>query len=577
MDYKKKYDEWRKSPRVSDELKKELKAIKGDKDEIRERFKGELEFGTGGLRGLVGAGTTRLNVHTVCRATQGLADIIRKKKPDAPAVAVAYDSRHLSGTFALEASLVLAANGIKAYLFESLRPTPELSFAVRHLGCHAGIVITASHNPPEYNGYKVYGPDGGQITRKVANKITDAIDKLDLFEDIKSLSEKKARKQGLLVTIGETVDQAYMDAVTGLDACRQAGHDTLRVVYTPLHGAGLMPVTAVLEKLGYRNVFVVESQADPDGGFPTVKTPDPSDIAVFDEAIKLAAAQSANIILATDPDCDRLGVAARDKSGGYTVLGGSEIGALLTHYVLSSKKNVTRRDAVVKTIVTSELGAAIAEDLGASVFNTLTGFKYIGEMIGEFERGGQNDFAFGYEESCGYLTGTFVRDKDAVVAAALICDMASFYLNRGLTLFDALDRLSREYGYYSDELISYTVKGAPGGEQIQKLFGRLRSEPLKGLFDDMMTIEDYACCKRLNVQTGQTVPIALPASDVVKVIFTDGSWFAVRPSGTEPKLKLYFSGRGTSYAVAADRVQTVRDSVLRYLGGPDKVKAPEAY
>ncbi len=567
MDHKKEYDRWRDHPDVGNALKKELDAIKGDEDAIRERFTGALSFGTGGLRGLIGAGTMRLNIHTVKRATQGLAGYIRKKGLPAPAVAVAYDSRHYSDVFALEASLVLAANGIKAYLFESLRPTPELSFAVRHLGCCAGVVITASHNPPEYNGYKVYGPDGGQITQKTANGITDEITKLDLFDDVKSISEKKAKKQGLIVAIGEAVDRAYLSEVAALAAgVNDDRPGDIRIVYTPLHGAGLKPVTAALKMRGYENVFLVEPQTAPDGDFPTVRTPDPSDRGAYEEAIKLAEQCRADLILATDPDCDRIGVAQKNKTGAYLTLSGNDIGALLTHFVLSAKDTVTAKDAVVKTIVTSGFGAAIAGKFGATIFDTLTGFKYIGEKIEEFERTGAYDFAFGYEESCGYLAGTFVRDKDAVIAAVLIADMAAFYLKKGMTLFDALDALSGEYGFYDDELISYTYEGLTGAEQIESMFRSFKdSGALIKAFDDIEMLEDYTGRKRLAVKTGAAEPIELPCSDVVKLIFSDGSWFAVRPSGTEPKLKLYFSGLGATREEAAGRLRVLKDSVARFI------------
>jgi phosphoglucomutase len=567
MDAEKIYDAWRKNPDLGDDLKKELRAIKGDKDAIRARFEGGLEFGTGGLRALTGAGTTRLNVHTVGQVTQGLADWLREKNGGGAAVAVAYDSRHFSAEFALSASLVLAANGIRAYLFDALRPTPELSFAVRSLGCAAGVVVTASHNPPEYSGYKVYGPDGCQVTPGTAGRIAEAVGRVGIFEDVRTMSEKKARKQGLLVTVGEELDRAYLDAVAALDAGRTAGRRSgIRIVYTPLHGAGRVPVAAALQTLGYENVRLVDSQAEPDGGFPTVKTPDPADPAVYAEAVKLAEETNADLILATDPDCDRLGAAVKNKSGGYAVLSGSELGALLTHFLLSSKKQVTRRDALVKTIVTSELGAVIAADFGASVFNTLTGFKYIGELIGELERGGEYAFLFGYEESCGYLAGTFVRDKDAVIAAALTADMAAFYLERGMTLFDALDALCRKYGYFADRLTSFRLDGAAGRGHLARTMGRFRdAAALAGAFDGLEAVEDYERRKRLAVRTGAAEPLALPSSDVVRLIFTDGAWLAVRPSGTEPKLKLYASAPGPTRAGAENRLNALLDGAARLM------------
>lgn len=417
MNYMENFKKWINSEILNEESRKELLAIQHD-NEIKERFYKSLEFGTGGLRGIIGAGSNRINVYTVRKATQGLANFINSfSSNNHKSVAIAYDSRHYSDLFAEEVALVLAANDIKAYVFDSLRSTPELSFAVRHLKCDAGIVITASHNPPEYNGYKVYGPDGGQITLDMANAIISEIDKLDIFDDVRTCSKKDAIKKGLFLYIGEDIDQLYINKVTQLSINPNISHevDDFKIIYTPLHGTGLMPIERALKMLGYNDLHIVESQKFPDGDFPTVKSPNPEEREALTEGIKLAESINADIVLGTDPDSDRVGVAVRNKEGSYELLTGNQIGALLTHYLISNKKEVTSRDAVIKTIVTSELGANIAKAYGATVFDTLTGFKFIGEKINEFEEQNNYDFLFGYEESYGYLAGTFVRDKDAVM------------------------------------------------------------------------------------------------------------------------------------------------------------------
>lgn len=565
MNYLNNYKKWIDSEIINEESRKELLAIQHDDAEIQERFYKNLEFGTGGLRGIIGVGTNRINIYTVRRATQGLANFINLSSTNEPkSVAIAFDSRHYSDSFTEEAALVLAANNIKAYVFDSLRPTPELSFAVRHLKCDAGIVITASHNPPEYNGYKVYGSDGGQITLNMANAIISEIDKLDIFDDIKTCSKEEAISNLKLTHIGDDVDREYLNRIKELSINPNISRDVndFKIVYTPIHGTGLMPITKALSMLGYEDVHIVASQKDPDGDFPTVKSPNPEERAALTEGIKLAKVTKADIVLGTDPDADRVGVAVRNKEGNYELLTGNQIGALLTHYLVSNKKDINSRDAVIKTIVTSELGANIARAYGATVFNTLTGFKFIGEKINEFEEKNEYNFLFGYEESYGYLAGTFVRDKDAVISSVLIVEMAAFYKSRGLTLLDAIDRIYKEYGYYSDALDSFTFKGVDGQDKIKSIVDKFRNnEELSKVFYDVFIVEDYKSREREYLETGKKEKIELPSSNVIKIHLSDQSWFAVRPSGTEPKLKIYYSVKANSYERATSLLSALKDKV----------------
>jgi phosphoglucomutase len=568
MNYINNYKKWIDSEIINEESRKELLAIQHDDAEIQERFYKNLEFGTGGLRGIIGAGTNRINIYTVREATQGLANFINLSSAnDSKSVAIAYDSRHYSDIFAEEAALVLAANNIKAYVFDSLRPTPELSFAVRHLKCDAGIVITASHNPPEYNGYKVYGSDGGQITLDMANAIISEIDKLDIFDDVKTCSKEEAINNSKLTYIGDDVDREYLNKIKELSINPNISRDVddFKIVYTPIHGTGLMPITRALSMLGYDDVNIVTSQKEPNGKFPTVKSPNPEEREALSEGIKLAEGIKADIVLGTDPDADRVGVAVRNKKGNYELLTGNQIGALLTHYLVSNKKDINSRDAVIKTIVTSELGANIAKSYGVTVFNTLTGFKFIGEKIKEFEEHNDYNFLFGYEESYGYLAGTFVRDKDAVISSVLIVEMAAFYKLQGLTLLDAIDRIYKEYGYYSDALDSFTFKGIDGQDKIKSVVDRFRNiEELKKGFSDLSIIEDYKLQEKLNLETDLTESIQLPSSNVIKIHLSDQSWFAVRPSGTEPKLKIYYSTIGKNEIDSKDKMISLRQKVKEF-------------
>jgi len=566
MNYLENFKIWIGSEVINEDTRMELLAIQDDDAEIQERFYKSLEFGTGGLRGIIGAGTNRINIYTVRKATQGLANFIYLSHPNKniSSVAIAYDSRHFSDVFAEEAALVLAANNIKAFVFESLRPTPELSFAVRYLNCDAGIVITASHNPPEYNGYKVYGADGGQITLETANTIISEISKLDIFDDVKICTKEDAIKRELFSYIGEDVDKEYLNRVTKLSINPNISKEVndFKIVYTPLHGTGLMPIERALTMLGYNDVHIVESQKEPNGNFPSVKSPNPEEREALTEGIKLAENINADIVLGTDPDSDRVGVAVRSDDCKYSLLTGNQIGALLTHYLVSNKKDINYRDAVIKTIVTSELGAKIAKSYGATVFDTLTGFKFIGEKIKEFEEKDNYNFLFGYEESYGYLAGTFVRDKDAIISSALIVEMAAFYKAQGLTLLDAINKIYQEYGYYTDALESYTFKGINGQEKIRAIVDKFRNkEVLLVELPDINIIEDYKTKIRYNVQTTRNESINLPSANVIKVHFIDGSWFAVRPSGTEPKLKIYYSSIGTDEENSRNRMIGLKQAV----------------
>jgi len=552
------YRSWLNYEKLDEETRKELEAISDQPKEIEDRFYKELEFGTGGLRGVIGAGTNRMNLYTVGRATQGLAQYILEKGANGPLAVIAYDSRHKSPEFALETALVLAGNGITAYVFETLRPTPELSFAVRELKASAGVVITASHNPPEYNGYKVYGPDGGQLVPEAAGQVTEYISRVTSFDQVRRLSREEAEAKGLLRWIGAEIDRKYTDAVVSVSPNRtllEKAADDLHIIYTPLHGAGNMPVREALRRMGFRKVEIVAEQEHPDPQFSTVKSPNPEEREAFTLALQMARQSNADIVIGTDPDCDRMGAVVRDEQGSYHILTGNQAGALLVHYLLSSLKErnqLPANGAVVKTIVTSEMGAEIARSYGMHTFDTLTGFKYIGQKISEFEASGAYRFLFGYEESYGYLAGTYCRDKDAVVASVLICEAAAYYKMQGKTLLDVLEDLYRQYGYFQERLESLTMKGKEGLEQIRRIMEDWRNNPpatVAGM--KVVQAEDY-----LNGLYG------LPKENVLKYKLEDRSWFCLRPSGTEPKLKIYFGVCGTSGEEAAGRLQRLADEVL---------------
>lgn len=530
---------WLNDPLVDEATKAELRAIADDPREVEDRFFRDLEFGTGGLRGVMGAGTNRMNRYVIAKATQGLADELLAREKS-PSVVIAHDSRRHSAEFALETACVLAGNGIRAYLFRGLRPTPQLSFAVRDLGASAGVVITASHNPPEYNGYKVYGADGGQIVPDQAQRIYERICRVTSFDMVRRMAPEEAEAKGLLVWLDEEADRRYVDAVLAQslrpELLRSGAAEALTVVYTPLHGAGNMPVREVLRRAGFTRVHVVAEQEQPDGGFPTVKSPNPEEREAFTLAIEQAERIGADLIIGTDPDADRVGAVVKDENGRYVVLTGNQTGALIVHYILTALKEQGRlpaNGAVVKTIVTSEMGADIARSFGCRVFNTLTGFKYIGEKITQFEQTGEYTFVFGYEESYGYLAGTYARDKDAVVSALLICEAAAYYKSQGKTLYDVLLDLYAQYGTYLETLESRTLKGKDGLERIRAIMEDWRQHPPREVAGVRVTaVEDYK--DGLN---------GLPPENVLKFLLEDGSWFCLRPSGTEPKIKVYLGVR----------------------------------
>ena len=566
MQYREKYESWLNGSCFDEQTKAELKAIENDENEIKERFYKDLEFGTGGLRGIIGAGTNRMNIYTVGKATQGLADYILENNPNGAqmGVAIAYDSRNMSPEFARKTGLTLCANGIKAYVFESLRPTPELSFAVRHLGCTAGVVVTASHNPPEYNGYKVYWQDGGQVPYPRDEAIIEKVNAVAGFDAIKIMDYDEAVSKGLYVTIGKEVDDEYIKNVKAQslnpDIVSKTA-DSLKIVYTPLHGTGNIPVRRVLSEIGFKNVYVVPEQEMPDGNFSTVGYPNPEDPKAFTLAIKLAKEVGADVIIGTDPDCDRVGVVVKDSKGEYVVLTGNMTGALLTNYMLSQRKEkgiLPANGAVVKTIVTTEMIRPIAAEYGVKLFDVLTGFKYIGEKIKQFEETGDYTFVFGFEESYGCLSGTYARDKDAVVASMLVAELTAFYKNQGKTLYDGLIELYEKYGYYREGITSITLKGIEGVEKIKYIMDTLRKNPPKDFIgNNVMWLRDYTKNEFTNLITGETEKNILPSSNVLHYTLENGDWVCVRPSGTEPKIKIYYGIKGTGMSDAASKLEAM--------------------
>lgn len=569
MDYMEKYRFWLASDAFDEETKKELQAIDGDDKEIKERFYKDLEFGTGGLRGIIGAGTNRMNKYTVGKATQGLANYILKNNPDGSkmGVAIAYDSRNMSPEFAERSALVLNANGIKAYVFDELRPTPELSYAVRALGCTAGIVVTASHNPPEYNGYKVYWADGAQVVYPKDKGIIGEVNAISDFSLIKTMDRKEAEEKGLFNVIGKEIDDGFIKAIKAQavrpEEIKKA--EDMVIVYTPLHGTGNKPVRRVLDEVGFKNVYVVPEQEKPDKNFSTVGYPNPEDPKAFTLAIELAKEKNAEIVVGTDPDADRIGVVIRDEKGNYDILTGNMTGALLTEYVLNGRKEkglLPENAAVIKTIVTTEMVRAIAESYNAELIEVLTGFKFIGEKIKQFEEDHSHTFVFGFEESYGCLSGTYARDKDAVGAAMLVCEMAAYYKNRGMTLHDALEELYKKYGFYKEGVKSVTLKGIDGAEKIGKIMAYLRENTPEGFGGNkVLTVKDYKSGVFTDVATGNKSESPLPASDVLYYNLEDRAWLCVRPSGTEPKIKFYMGVKAESSDAALAKVEAMEKSV----------------
>lgn len=567
MAYKEKYNHWLNSKDINEEIKNELRSVTDEK-EIEDRFYKDLDFGTGGLRGVIGAGTNRMNVHTVSKATQGFANYLNDAFEN-PSVAIAYDSRNMSKEFAESAALTLCANNIKVYLFEGLRPTPMLSYTVRHLNCNGGIVVTASHNPKIYNGYKVYDEFGGQVTDDKANKIISEVNNVIEFNQIKLISKEEAINNGLLVYIGEEVDKAYIEEVKSLTIRKElvaSKAKDLKVIYTPIHGSGNMLVRRVLSELGYENVEVVKEQEMPDGNFPTAPYPNPEDPKVFKLALEMAKESNPDIIFGTDPDADRIGVVVKDSTGEYQVLSGNQTGLLLSNYILSALKEENRlpeNGVVIKTIVTSEGVKEIAKAYNIEVMDVLTGFKYIGEKIREFEEAKDKKYIFGFEESYGYLAGEFVRDKDAVIASMLIAEMTLYYKERGMSLYDALIDLYKEFGFFKEDLISIELKGKEGQEKISQCIDSLRNSSLTEVDGAQINTKlDYKLSKEEDIVNNIEKEINLPKSNVLKFILENGSWFVVRPSGTEPKMKIYLAVKGLGLEDSAQKLARFKESVM---------------
>ena len=553
-DYMKIYEQWLADPYFDEDTKNELRAIAGDENEIRERFYMDLEFGTAGLRGIIGAGINRMNIYTVRRATQGLANYIKKQGGEEKGVAIAFDSRRMSPEFAMEAAMTLAANGIKAYKFESLRPTPELSFAVRELGCIAGINITASHNPPEYNGYKVYWEDGAQFTPPHDKGVLEEVLAIEDLSTVKTTSEEEALRSGKFQVIGKEIDDKYIEnvkaQVVNQDAIDRMQKD-ITIIYTPLHGTGNIPARRVMKELGFENVYVVPEQELPDGNFPTVSYPNPEAEEAFTLGLNLAREKNADLVLATDPDADRLGVYVKDaKTGEYHPLTGNMSGSLLCDYVLSQKQakgQIPADGQVIKSIVTTNLVNAVAEHYGCELVEVLTGFKYIGQQILKEEQTGKGTYMFGMEESYGCLIGTYARDKDAISATAALCEAAAYYKEKGMTLWDAMVAMYEKYGYYKDTVKSIGLKGIEGLAKIQEIMENFRQEPPKTLGDYTVTAaRDYKAGTIMDMASGAVRPTGLPSANVLYYEMNDGAWLCVRPSGTEPKIKFYYGVKGAS-------------------------------
>ena len=569
MDAKKRYEEWLENPYFDEATKSELKSIAKDEKEIEERFYRDLEFGTGGLRGIIGAGTNRMNIYTVRKATQGLSNFILKEKAEKKGVAIAFDSRNMSPEFAEEAALCLAANGIKAYIFPSLRSTPMLSFALRELGCTAGIVVTASHNPPEYNGYKVYWEDGAQITYPKDEQIIGEVNAVTDYASVKTMSREEAEKAGLYQVIGSEIDDKYIEALKSLaihpEIIREEAQN-LKIVYTPLHGTGNIPVRRILKKLGFEKVYVVKEQELPDGNFPTVSYPNPEDKNAFTLALELAKEVDADIVLATDPDADRLGVYAKDaKTGEYMSFTGNMSGMLILEYILSQRKalgTLPENGAVVTTIVSGKMSKEITKEYGMTLIETLTGFKYIGEQIRFFEQTGSHEYVFGYEESYGCLVGTHARDKDAVVAVMALCEVAAYCRHQGITLCDQMETLFKKYGYYKEGLCTVTLKGQEGAKKIQSMMEQIRTnvpDAVGGL--KVLRFRDYRENIIRDCGTGEETATGLPRSNVLYFELENDAWCCIRPSGTEPKIKFYIGVKGSDDADAQEKLDTLTKAV----------------
>ena len=569
MGYKEIYESWLENPYFDEETKAELRAIADNENEIKERFYMDLEFGTAGLRGIIGAGINRMNVYVVRRATQGLANYIKKQGTQDKGVAIAYDSRHMSPEFADESALTLAANGIKAYVFESLRPTPELSFAVRQLGCTAGINVTASHNPPEYNGYKVYWADGAQITPPHDSGIMAEVKAVTDWANVYTMDKEEAISKGLYQVIGKDVDDLYMaqllKQVKNPEIIKEYA-DQIKIVYSPLHGTGNIPARRILSELGFTQVHVVPEQEKPDGNFPTVSYPNPEADEAFELGLKLAHELDADLVLATDPDADRLGCRVKDSNGVYHTLTGNMSGCLLAEYTISQiaeKQGLPADGVLIKTIVTTNLARAIAEGYGIELVECLTGFKYIGQKILEFENTGKGTYLFGFEESYGCLIGTYARDKDAIVAVMALCEAAAYYKSKGMNLWDAMLAMYEKYGYYKDDIKSISLSGIEGQAKIQSIMETLRQNPPAAIGGyKVLSVRDYKKDTITDAATGEVKPTGLPSSNVLYYDMEDAAWICVRPSGTEPKVKFYFGIRGNSLEDADAKSAALGKEVL---------------
>ncbi|MBU3111499.1 phospho-sugar mutase [Clostridium lacusfryxellense] len=570
MTYKKKYEEWLNNEYFDKATREELKSISNDTKEIQDRFYMDLEFGTAGLRGKLGAGLNRMNLYIISRATQGLADYIKDygKEYMDRGVAIAYDCRHFSEEFAARAAQVLAANGIKAYLFEELRPTPELSYAVRTLHTASGIVVTASHNPREYNGYKVYWEDGAQILSPVAKGITEKIQNITDFSLIKVMDMNEAREKGLIVMLGKAMDDEYTEKVLGL-AIRDNIDKDIKIVYTPLNGTGNMPVRRVLKERGFTNIIVVPEQEKPDPDFTTVGYPNPEDVKAFKYAQELGKKEGAELLIATDPDCDRLAIMVKGEKDEYVAFNGNQTGAILIKYVIEGMKEkgtLPTNAAIVKSLVTGDLGRAIAKKYGVETFEVLTGFKNICGKIHDFKKDNSFEFIFGYEESIGYVAGTFVRDKDAVIASMLLCEAAAYYKSKGKTLINILDEIYEEFGYYRENLISLVLEGIEGQERISRMMIEYRKDYLKTIGSAKLTkFIDYETEISYDIASGKEEPSGIEKSNVLKFYFDDGSWYAVRPSGTEPKIKIYMYSKGETLELGEQKLVEMKDVIIEKL------------
>lgn len=574
MNWKQEFSRWLSYAQLDAELKEQLENMKQDEKKIEDSFYKNLEFGTGGMRGELGAGTNRLNVYTVRKATKGLASFIEKLGEEAKkrGVVVAYDSRHKSPEFAMEVAATLGARGITTYVFESLRPTPVLSFAVRHLHTVSGIVLTASHNPPEYNGYKVYGEDGGQLPPKEADELISYVNAVEDELTVEVANVEQLKADGLLHIIGQEVDDAYAaelnNVIINKEMVQKVGKD-LKIVFTPLHGTSNISVRRGLKEVGFTDVTVVKEQELPDPNFSTVKSPNPEEHAAFEYAIRDGEKVGADVLIATDPDADRLGVAVRNHNGEFQVLTGNQTGALMLDYLLSQKKEngtLPENGVVLKTIVTSEIGRTIAKAYGLDTVDTLTGFKFIGEKIRQYEESGQYEFQFGYEESYGYLIRPFCRDKDAVQSVLFACEVAAYYKSQGKTLYDGLLEVFEKYGFFREDLVSLTLKGKDGAEKIQEMMATFRENPPKEVAGlTVVAVEDYKASIVTSLQNGHKEEIHLPKSNVLKYQLEDGSWFCLRPSGTEPKIKFYFGVKDSSLQNSEQKLLTIKEDIMNRL------------